>query len=135
MKHLAGVAAVLSLLGCASGGPASADKVDRVPVGDWGGEHVWLTVNDAGGSIEFDCAHGTLDAPLQVNDAGRFDVPGSFVREGGPVTPGREDRQSVRYTGKTDGRSLDLEVVPEGGERLGPFRLKLGERPKLFKCL
>jgi len=108
--------------------------MDRVPVGDWGGEHVRLTVSDASGSIEFDCAHGTLDAPLQVDDGGRFEVPGSFVREGGPVVPGREDRQNVRYAGKTDGRSLDLEIVREDGERLGPFRLKLGERPKLFKC-
>lgn len=135
MKHLAGVTAVLSLLGCASGGQVSIDKGDRVPLGDWGGEHVRLTVTDAGGSIEFDCAHGTLDAPLEVKDGGRFDVPGSFVLEGGPVRPGPEDKQSVRYSGKTDGRTMDLEIVREGAERLGPFRLAFGERPRLFKCL
>lgn len=135
MKHLAGVAALVSLLGCASGGQVSADKADRVPLGDWGGEHVRLAVSDAGGSIEFDCAHGTLDAPLQVTEEGRFDVPGSFVREGGPVRPGSETRESVRYTGKMDGRRMDLEVVREGAERLGPYRLTFGERAKLFKCL
>ena len=135
MKHFAGAAAVLALLGCASGGSVSADKLDRVPLGDWGGEHVRLTVSDASATIEFDCAHGTLDAPLKVDDGGRFEVPGSFVREGGPVVPGREDRQDVRYAGKTDGRSLDLEVLRPDGERLGPFRLNIGERPKLFKCL
>jgi hypothetical protein len=110
------------------------DKLDRVPAGEWGGEHVRLTVSEAGASIEFDCAHGTLDAPLEMDEGGRFDVPGSFVREGGPVVPGREDRQSVRYAGKADGRSLDLEVVRQDGERLGPFRLRLGEKPKLVKC-
>ena len=135
MKNLAVVVALVWLLGCASGGPVPVDKVDGVPLGDWGGEHVRLTVSEAGGRIEFDCAHGTLDAPLQVIDAGRFDVPGSYVREGGPVVSGREDRQNVRYSGKTDGRSMNLEIVREGGERLGPFRLTFGERPKLLKCL
>jgi hypothetical protein len=135
MKHLAPVTLAFLLLGCAAGGPADRDEVDRVPVGEWGGEHIRLTVMDAGGSVEFDCAHGTLDAPLQVDERGRFDVAGSFTREGGPVMPGGEDKQSVRYTGKTDGRSMDLEIVPESGERIGPFRLKLGERAKLFKCL
>ena len=134
MKHFAGAAGVLALLGCASGGPVSAERLDRVPLGDWGGEHVRLTVGDAAATIEFDCAHGTLDAPLKVDDRGRFDVPGSFVQEGGPVVPGREDRQDVRYAGKTDGHSLDLEILRPDGERLGPFRLNIGERPKLFKC-
>lgn len=134
MKNLAGAAPVLVLLGCASGGAVSADKMERVPLGDWGGEHVRLTVGESSGAIEFDCAHGTLDAALEVDDEGRFDVPGSLVREGGPVVPGREDRQDVRYAGKTDGGSLDLQVVRQDGEALGPFRLRIGEQPKLFKC-
>jgi hypothetical protein len=135
MKSPAPAAAALVLWGCASGGAVSEDRVDRVRAGAWGGEHVRLTVSDEGGSIEFDCAHGTLDAPLRVDTDGRFDVPGSLVREGGPVVPGGEDRQSVRYAGKTDGRRMELEVVQENGERIGPFHLRLGERPRLVKCL
>ena len=95
-----------------------------------------LTVSDTGGSVEFDCAHGTLDAPLKVDTEGRFDVPGSLVREGGPVMPGREgDKQSVRYSGRVSGSSMDLDLLGEAGDSMGSFRLKLGDRGKLLKCL
>jgi hypothetical protein len=101
----------------------------------WGGEHVRLTVSEAGGSIEFDCAHGTLDAPLKVDTEGRWSVPGTLVREGGPAREGQEEEvQSVRYAGRTDGRRLDLELFGASGESLGAFKLELGARSRLFKC-
>ena len=122
----------VGLMACTSGGTAA----DLVPTGSWGGEHVRLTVSDTGGNVEFDCAHGTLDAPLKVDTEGRFDVPGSLVREGGPVMPGREgDKQSVRYSGRLDGSSMDLNLLAEAGDSMGSFRLKLGDRGKLLKCL
>ena len=123
----------VGLMACTSGGTMAEN---RVPTGSWGGEHVRLTVSDPGGTVEFDCAHGTLDAPLKVDTEGRFDVPGSLVREGGPATPGGEsDRQSVRYSGRVNGSSMDLDLRREAGEALGSFRLKMGERGKLLKCL
>lgn len=122
----------VGLMACTSGGAAA----DLVPTGSWGGEHVRLIVSDTGGNVEFDCAHGTLDAPLKVDTEGRFNVPGSLVREGGPVVPGREgDKQSVRYSGRLSGSSMDLDLIAEAGDSLGSFRLKLGDRGKLLKCL
>ena len=137
MKRQVGLLLALGLMACSPGGTVTAGRVDRVPVGQWGGDHVRLTVSDIGGSVEFDCAHGTLDAPLNVDTDGRFSVPGSLVREGGPVVPGREgDKQSARYTGRLDGSSMDMDlVVPDGGDRIGSFHLKLGDRGKLVKCL
>jgi hypothetical protein len=41
----------------------------------------------------------------------------------------------VRYAGRTDGRTLDLELRSAGGERQASFRLELGKRAKLLKCL
>ena len=115
MKHVAGAAAVLALLGCASGGPVSADKLDRVPLGDWGGEHVRLTVSDASAAIEFDCAHGTLDAPLKVDDGGRFEVPGSFVRRAGPWCPAvKTDRMCVMQGRPTAAAWTSRSSVPTG---------------------
>jgi hypothetical protein len=126
---------ILLMSACASG-PSAASRLDRVPTGAWGGEHVRLSVEDAGGAIEFDCAHGRLDEPLVLDDKGRFDVKGRFVREGGAVRQGqKEDARPARYKGETDGRRMTLEVVFEGGESGGTFRLGKDERGKLVKCL
>jgi hypothetical protein len=40
--------------------------------------------------IEFDCAHGTIYSSLGTDAQGRFDMAGTFVREGaGPIRVGR----------------------------------------------
>ena len=56
----------------------SGCRNESVPNGAWGGDHAALTVTDNGGRVEFDCAHGTLDHPLQVDERGRFSVAGTF---------------------------------------------------------
>jgi len=50
----------------------AACREDVVPNGAWGGDHVLLTVTDNGGRVELNCAHGTLDHPLRLDDAGRL---------------------------------------------------------------
>jgi hypothetical protein len=97
---------------------------------------VSLSVLDTGAAVEFDCAHGSLDEPLSLDESGRFDVRGTFVREGGPVRKDpTEEKQPARYSGTTDGRILDLDVSLQTGERLGTFRLAIGQPPQLRKCL
>ena len=125
---------LLSLVACASS-PGSASRLERVPSGDWGGEHVRLTVQPAGGTIEFDCAHGTLDQRLDLDADGRFDVPGTLVGEGGPVYKDEaQNARPARYRGETDGQRMTLEVTPEGGESAGTFSLTMGGRVRLVKC-
>lgn len=125
---------LLLLMACASN-PGMASRLERVPSGQWGGEHVLLTVEDAGGQIEFDCAHGTLDEQLALDGSGHFDVEGSLVFEGGPT---RKDEAAsarpARYRGETDGRSMSLEVTLEGGQSAGTYSLEKGGRAKLVKC-
>jgi hypothetical protein len=124
------------LLGVAcAAGPGAASRLDRVPTGEWGGTHVRLTVVESGGTIEFDCAHGTLDEPLALDASGRFDVKGRFVGEGGP-TPKDEAASGspARYRGESDGRLMSLEVTLEGGESAGTFSLTRGGAARLFKC-
>lgn len=134
MRWILGPVGAVVLVACFSAGGVSAGKPDKVPVGDWGGEHVVLRVHDTGASVEFDCARGSLRGPLALDDDGRFDVAGTLVREGGPVVPGREDAQDVRYKGRTDGRTMELEVARPDGERIGAYQLRLGEKPRLVKC-
>lgn len=123
-----------SMAGCHS--PFAPNDV--LPDGRWGGDHAELVVAESSATIEFDCAHGTLNVPIRVDADGRFDVAGTFTREqGGPI---REDDPPVplaaRYVGTTDGRKttltvrlLDAPFVP-----IGTYELVLGRSGRLFKC-
>jgi hypothetical protein len=111
---------------------------DRVRVGRWGGSHVLLDVADASARIEYDCAHGTLDEPLELDRGGRFEVAGTHVRErGGPQREGDPPAsQPARYAGRVDGRAMTLTVtLPERGETVGTFTLTFGAGARLVKCL
>jgi len=124
-------------LAYASSACAEQDPMREVPQGTWGGRSVRLTVAESGAAIEFDCAHGSIEGPLRLED-GKFDVAGVFVRErGGPVRRGEKpDKRPARYFGSTDGRALTLNVtLTEEDQTLGPFTLRRGASGKLFKCL
>ena len=126
---------LLFVVACASN-PGGASRLERVPKGEWGGQHVRLTVEDAGGTIEFDCAHGSLDEPLLLDSSGHFDVKGRLVAEGGPVQKDEaETARPARYRGESDGQHLRLQVTLEGGEDAGTFSLAKGSPARLFKCL
>jgi hypothetical protein len=114
----------------------SGCRGERVPNGSWGDDHVVLTVTDNGGRVEFDCAHGTLDHPLRLDDRGRFSVAGTFVPDGGPVRTGEDSRsRPARYQGRLDRQKLEFTVTVEGQTGQGPFTVTLGKSPKLTKCL
>jgi len=116
--------------------PASANAAD-VQAGTWAGEHIVMDVTSNGATVEFDCAHGTLDAPLALDSGGRFDVSGSFTPERGGPTRGDSASRAVpaRYTGSLDDSTLTVTVVlTESKVTVGVFTLRHGARPRLFKC-
>jgi hypothetical protein len=134
MRHTALllVPAVAAVLQCtAIGSPTGA------PVGGrWGGAHIALTLTEAGGRIEYDCAHGGFSTPVRPDQAGRFEVAGVHVREhGGPIRVGEvPDSLPARYVGRVSGDRMTLRVVV-GRDTIGPFELRRGAEPQLFKCL
>ena len=116
--------------------PPAHDEPRRVAAGTWGGPHVRLDVNSEGARVEFDCAHGTLDAPLVLTD-GRFDVAGTFVPErGGPVRIDEVERgQPARFSGRVEGTRMTLAVtLTDTKEALDTFTLAHGAEADLFKC-
>jgi hypothetical protein len=128
------LAAIAALLAAACGGT----RLERVPLGDWGGEHVGLTVEAAGATATFDCAHGQMQEPLLLDREGHFDVNGVFVRErGGPVREGEaEDAHPARYSGTTNGAVLRFEIALSDTQQiLGPFTAVYGSAPRIFRCL
>ncbi len=116
--------------------PSSGSR--NVAEGRWGGVGIALDVAASGARIEFDCAHGTIDAPLALDSEGRFDAPGTFVRERpGPVRMDEPEEKGipVRYVGRFDGETLELRVVlPDAPRPPGPLTARLGQTPRLRKC-
>lgn len=117
---------------------AAEKKSDRVSAGTWGGVGIGLEVTDSGGRLDFDCAHGTMEQAPTLDENGRFEVRGRFVREhGGPVREGEvENAEPVRYVGKVSGDSMTLSIQPLAGDKaIGDYTLARGKRPRIRKCL
>jgi hypothetical protein len=117
--------------GCAAVPPSPAPLT-----GDWGGEHVELHLGGAGGTLDYDCAHGTI-GPVVPNAAGRFTAAGSHTPEhGGPVREGEVlPSHAAQYSGTVHGDRMTLEGRTDDGVRLGPFALRRGAQPMLMRCL
>jgi len=133
--RLATLVALLASAGCQS--PTGAGT-DRVAAGPWGGDHIRLDVTSSGGAIEYDCAHGTIDEPILVDNASRFSVAGTHTFEhGGPVRLDEPpDRHPARYDGRVVGDTMEITVtVTDTRQRVGQFMLLLNHPARLLKCL
>lgn len=126
---------LLALTLLASACQAAAPTASGVLVGGWGGQHVGLELTAAGGTLDYDCAAGTIDEPVRVDASGRFTARGTHTPSmGGPE---RIDvprpRVPAQYSGRLEGARLTLSVrVPD---ELGPFTLTRGVEPMLMRCL
>jgi hypothetical protein len=128
---------------------ASENKMTKLPDGTWAGPGVVLVVNDKSALLEFDCAHGEIAPPLEIDGEGNFRWQGSHEMEnGGPVQISstedgkrsaeqtRPKAMAVRYEGTVVGSTMRLSIVAgETGKILGTFQLVLGQLPHLNKCL
>src|SRR5262245_10002217 len=112
-------------------------KRRRITSGVWGGEHIRLEATSQNATIEYDCAHGTIDGPLLVDSHGKFKVKGTHVREhGGPIRSGESgDAHPALYSGSTNGKQMTLTVaLSDTKESLGTFTLIRGQEGRLWKC-
>ena len=111
---------------------------ERVAAGTWGGDHIRLDVTASGATTEYDCAHGTIDEPIVVDDQGRFSVSGTHTPEhGGPIrVDDPQDRHPALYDGRVVGDTMEVTVtVTDTGQRVGQFMLFLNHPARLVKCL
>lgn len=131
-RWLALIAAAAGLSACASLAltPTNAS-------GQWGGPHIGLILEGGLGTIEYDCASGTIDTPVIPAPDGSFAATGTHrPGQGGPIRVG-QIFTSVRanYAGKIDKDHITLGVVLEDGTAIGPFSLDRGAQPQLTRCL
>ena len=106
--------------------------------GKWGSPTAGLEITNATSLVRFDfCATGTLTVPVLLTSDGRFDVPGTYIRNIGPSVQAK----SARYVGLWRPRSLMLTVFlsdpigPNTSDVVGPFDLDLdGAGPPERPC-
>ena len=135
-NFLLSVASTLFVLACGACA-TSPSLVGPLAAGDWGGDHVLVSVSSVSAvSFEFDCAHGSTDAPIAIDAQGHFRAPGVLVTEGGPVREPPDAGSPVVYEGERHGQRLDFTLTRAGeSQPIGDFSAVLGASPRLFKCL
>ena len=107
-------------------------------IGDWGGEHVRMELEEAGGTLEYDCAHGTIDPGWMLTDDGEFTGTGEHVIEhGGPIQEGEVlPARPASYDGTVDGDLMSLTVtLSDSAQVIGTFLLQRDSDGNLFRCL
>jgi hypothetical protein len=105
--------------------------------GIWGGNHAHLELTQTGGTIEFDCARGTISQKIITNRSGRFVANGTYAPErGGPVRQNAPANDvPVSFIGQIKGQSMTLTIRRrDTKELIGVFALRAGQEGKLVKC-
>jgi len=126
----------LMVMSCANAGLPQA-------VGQWGGDHVRLTLEASGGRIEYDCGAGTIDTAVQLDAENRFSAKGKHedYSSGKAAGSGPTDADAVpavrgaNYSGKIDGDQMSLTVRIDGDKVPRSFKLTRGKSVKLIRCL
>jgi hypothetical protein len=105
--------------------------------GQWGGPHISLVLEGGLGTIEYDCASGTIDTPVIPAPDGGFAARGTHrPGQGGPIRVGQIFiSHQANYAGKIDKDHMTLGVQLEDGTTLGPFELTRGAQGSLTRCL
>ena len=127
------VIAVAALSGC-----TSLQVAPQPLTGSWGGTHIGLTLDAAGGQLDYDCAAGTIAGPVMVDAAGRFHATGTHTPgTGGPAHQGYvPPAYPASYQGNVRGDEMTIRIsVPARGFVIGPYQLRRGADPNLLRCL
>ena len=110
---------------------------DTLLPGVWGGDHIRFEVAESGATVEYDCAHETVEGKIAVDARGRFDVYGTHYEEhGGPTRPGDDARgYRVRLRGVVGGSLMRLTVTrADDNRRIGVYALTRDKEANVFKC-
>jgi hypothetical protein len=138
-----GAAVAAMLVGCVTPscasdargtGPSPADSV--VKAGQWGGQHIAMTVAASKTDIEFDCGKATVSGAIDIDRDGAFTVTGTFLQERpGPTTPEGPAQRPMRLSGTVKGDEMQVKIVlTDRDEEIGTFTLSFGGAARLTKC-
>ena len=110
-------------------------KMQRIPSGVWGGQHINIEVGEKSARIEYDCASGVINGPLSVDANGTFKLRGTHrVERGGPIRADDDTKgQPATYTGTIKGNTMTL-TLKVGEAEAETFTLEKGKEGELVKC-
>ena len=110
-------------------------KMQRIPIGNWGGQHINIKVTAQSATVEYDCATGVIQGPLVIDRNGNFKLHGKHRMErGGPVRADETPKDlPATYTGSVRGNTMTLNLKVSDAE-VETFRLEKGKEGELFKC-
>lgn len=109
-----------------------------VQSGTWGGEHIGMIITDSSATLDYDCAHGSIDEPISTDDMGIFEAVGvHIIEKGGPIRLGEiPDKHPALYNGSVEGKEMTLIVtLIDTKVVIDTFLLTLGVEPIIYKCL
>jgi hypothetical protein len=114
---------------------ARTQKMQRIPAGNWGGQHINMKVGAKSATIEYDCASGVIQGPLVVDREGNFNLRGIHRMErGGPVRADEKANEvPATYTGSIKGNTMTLTLKLSDSD-FETFTLEKGKEGELFKC-
>lgn len=109
--------------------------MQRIPIGNWGGQHINMKVGAKSATIEYDCATGVIQGPLLVDRDGNFNLRGTHtMQRGGPVRADEKPNEvPATYTGSIKGNMMTLKLKVSD-EEVETFTLEKGKQGELFKC-
>ena len=110
-------------------------KMQRIPTGVWGGQHINIEVGEKSARIEYDCASGVINGPLSVDANGNFKLRGTHrIERGGPISADDDTKgQPATYTGSIKGNTMTL-TLKVGEADAETFTLEKGKEGELVKC-
>jgi len=114
---------------------AETRKMQRIPTGTWGGQHIQMTVHAKSATIEYDCATGVIHGPLTVDANGNFNLRGTHrMMRGGPVRAGETPNDHpATYTGSIKGNTMTLNLKIDDSDA-ETFTLEKGKEGELVRC-
>ena len=109
--------------------------MQRIPTGNWGGQHINMKVGAKSATIEYDCATGVIQGPLVVDSDGNFNLRGTHrMQRGGPT---RADEAAndhpATYTGSIKGNTMTLNLKLSDSD-VETFTLEKGKQGELVRC-
>ena len=114
---------------------AEAGKMQNIPTGNWGGQHINMKVTAKSATIEYDCATGMIQGPLVIDGDGNFNLRGTHrMQRGGPTRADETPNDHpATYTGSIKGNTMTLNLKVSDSDEV-TFTLEKGKEGELFRC-